>query len=98
MSDMVKRLEDSNKPRPAEARKIPGLATNFFDQQSQFAEGYNTFEQKGDPTKFTDRALKFYNEERKDILIPDGFQPTEPGIALNRYTPEHRYYTPGQKP
>lgn len=95
MSDMVTRYNASDKPRPAQAKQIPDLATNFFDQQSQFAEGFTTFEKKGEPTNFTERALKYYNEERRDIIIPDGYQPIEPGVPLNRWTPEKKYHVPG---
>lgn len=96
MSDMVKRWEESSKPRVKEARQIPSLATNYFDPMSEFAEGFTPNVKKGQGL-FTETAQQHYNAEVKGIIIPDGFQPTEQGITLNRWTPEKKYYNPGQK-
>lgn len=95
MSDMVKRYEESQAQRVKEAKQIPGLATNFFDPTSQFAEGFTPNLQKGEE-KLSERAQEYYKEEVKGIIIPDGFQPTEQGIPLNRWTPDKKYYNPGQ--
>jgi hypothetical protein len=95
MSDMVKRYEASTALRPAEAKKIPALATNYFDSMSEFAEGFTPFVKKGDPTKFSAKALEHYLDEVKTIIIPDGFTPTEQGIDLARWTRDKKYYNPG---
>jgi|SRR5690242_17448206 len=97
MSDMVKRYEESKKPWVEKAKQIPSLATNFVDQQNKFQKGFVTFDKHGNPTTFTPLSLEYYNTELKVIPIPDGFQPTEQGINLNRWTPAHKYYNPGQK-
>lgn len=96
MSELLKRYEESQKPRVQDAKQIPALATNFFDQTSQFAEGFTPFMTKG-VSKLTERAMQYHNEELKGIIIPDGFQPTEAGITLNRWTPAKKYYNPGQR-
>jgi hypothetical protein len=95
MSEMEKRFLESTLPRPAEAKKIPELKTNFFDPTSEFADGFTTFEKQGNPTKFSEKALDYYKAEQKQILIPDGFTPTEEGISLNRWTRDKKYYNPG---
>ncbi len=95
MSDLVKMYEASQKTRVVEAKQIPSLATNFFDPTSQFAAGFTPNLQPGDE-KFTDLAQQYYNEELKTIVIPDGFQPLDQGISLNRWTPDKKYFTPGQ--
>lgn len=96
MSDLLKRYEETNKPRPAQARQIPELATDYFDRTGKFSEGFTTFERKGEPTNFKESALKHYNTERKEIVIPENFVPTEQGINLSRWSPENPYYHTGQ--
>lgn len=96
MSDMVKRYNESNKPRPKEARQIPGLEVNFVDRQNQFQTEYKTFRKHGDPTAWTAGALDWYKNELNTIMIPDGFVPSEQGVTLNRWTVEKKYYNPGQ--
>ncbi len=96
MSELLKRFAETEKPRPAEARKIPTLATDFFDMNGTFSVGFTTFERKGNLTNFNDNAMAQYHAERKRIVIPDGFVPTETGITLSRWTPQNRYYQAGQ--
>jgi hypothetical protein len=96
MSEMVKRYEESSKPRPAQAKQIPGLAVNFVDQNNEYQEGFTTFQKKGDPTKWTGKALSYYDEERKNASYPEGFQPVEPGATPNQWGPEKKYFNPGQ--
>jgi len=91
MSDMVKRYEESTKLRPQQAKQIPGLAVNFIDQNNEFQEGFTTGARPRDPTKFTPKALEWYYDEYNTIMIPDGFQPTEQDIPLNRWTPKTKY-------
>lgn len=95
MSDMEKRYNESNAPRVTEARQIPKLAVDFIDQTDEFQKGWTNGQKKGDPTTFTKKALDYYNTEVKTVMIPDGFQPTEQGIQLNRYSPENKYFVPG---
>ena len=98
MSEMLNRYNKSTKLRPAEARKIPGLAVNFVDQNNEFQVGFTTGHIRGTGTTFTDKALKYYNDEVKNMQVPAGFTPVEQGIPLNRWTPDKKYYTPGQYP
>jgi len=96
MSDMLNRYNDSKKPRLLEAHQIPNLAVNFFDQNSEFQDGFVVNEKKGDPSKFTTKAKEYYNVAVRNILFPDGFQPTDIGIDLHRYLPSKKYYNPGK--
>ena len=95
MSDMVKRYNESSKLRVVQARQIPDLAVNFIDQNSQFQTQFKTYMVKGDPTTYTPHAIEYYDDELATIVIPDGFQPTETGINLNRWTSKKKYYNPG---
>jgi hypothetical protein len=97
MSDMVKRYEESKMPRPVQAKQIPGLAVNYFDRISEWQDEFKIQRKKGDPTDFTEKALAHRATEVKEIIIPDGFTPTEQGIPLNRYGPENKYFNPGQQ-
>jgi hypothetical protein len=94
--DMLTRYEQSQKPRPAEAKLIPGEATDFFDLNDQFqAGGFKIGEKPNDPTQFTDNALNYYTYEVNNIVLPDRFSPTEQGINLNRWTINKPYNVPG---
>jgi hypothetical protein len=96
MSELLKRYEDSNKPRPSQAKQIPNLAVNMFDTTDKFQKGFVTFEKRGDPTKFTTVALDYFNTEYKEIIVPDNFVPTDEGITLSRWNPNNKYYNTGQ--
>jgi hypothetical protein len=96
MSELLKRYEESNKPRPAKAKEIPEVKTDFFDTNAQYTEGFTTFEKKGNPTRFNTTALDHYNTERKEVVIPSNFTPTEQGIDLGRWSPEKPYHQTGQ--
>lgn len=96
MSDMLKRYDESSKPRPAQARQIPGLAVNFVDLNNEFQNGFTTFHGRGAPTVFTDKALNHYDEEVRQVVVPDGFSPVEQGAEFNRWGPTKKYYNPGQ--
>jgi hypothetical protein len=96
MSDMIRRYEESQAPRVVEARNIPGNAVNFIDQLNLFQNEFTLERKKGDPTDFTDKALQYYGEEVKGIVIPEEFSPTEQGVPLNRWTPDNKYFIPGQ--
>lgn len=96
MSALLKRYQESEKARVKEARQIPTLTTDYFDITKKYQTGFTTFEQKGEPTNFTPTALKQYDVERTEIVIPTNFVPTELGIDLSRWTPETPYYTAGQ--
>lgn len=98
MSDMEKRYNESTKLRPQQAKQIPDLAVNFIDQNNEFQDGFTTNQKKGDPTKYTTKALGYYDDEYRQISTPDGFQQTEQGITLNRWTPDKKYYEPGRYP
>jgi hypothetical protein len=93
---MVKRYNESSKPRPAAARTIPDLATNVIDVNSEFQTQFKPFTKKGDPTTYTAKALAYYNDEKANIVVNEGFQPIEPGVQLSRYAPGQGYYRPGQ--
>jgi hypothetical protein len=95
MSDMLTRYNESKAPRVAEAKKIPDLAVDFVDTQDVFQKGWTNDQKRGDPTTFTTTALGYYDVEVKNILIPDGFQPIEQGVPLNRYGPKNKYSVPG---
>jgi hypothetical protein len=88
---MEKRYNESTKLRPQQAKQIPDLAVNFIDQNNEFADGFTTGLKKGDPTKFTGKALGYYDDELRQVTVPDGFLPTEQGIALNRWSPKTKY-------
>lgn len=96
MSEMVKRYEASSKPRPEQAKQIPGLAVNFVDINNEFQDGFTTFQKKGDPTSWKAKALGYFDEEVRQIQIPDGFQPVEQGAVFNQWGPTKKYYNPGQ--
>lgn len=98
MSDMIKRYEESKKPRLQDAKQIPNLATNYFDPHSKFAEGFTTFQKKGEPTKFSALAQKYFDTEYKEITLPDGYTPVEQGVNAHRWVPGKGYYVPGSKP
>ena len=95
MSAMEDRYNNSQSPRVTEARQIPKLAVDFIDVQDEWQKGWTNGQQRGDPTTFTTKALDYYNTERKNISTPDGFQPTEQGVQLSRYSPENKYFVPG---
>jgi hypothetical protein len=96
MSEILDLYLNSSKPHVVEARQIPQLATDFFDITHKYQDGFVPFEKDGS-TEFTDAAFAQYDEERKHMLIPDGFVPTEQGIDLSRWTPADPYYKTGQK-
>jgi hypothetical protein len=95
MSDMLKRYEDSKKPRPTEAKKYPDLAVNFFDVENTYQDGFTTKEKKGDPTKFTQKALDYFAFQLSNIAVPPSFQPIEQGVELSRWSPTHKYFNEG---
>ena len=95
MSQLVDLFNNSNKPRVTQARQIPGLAVNFIDQTNTFQDEFKNELKPGDPTTYTSRALKYYNEELKNMVIPESFVRSEPDIPLNRYNPDQGYYAPG---
>lgn len=92
--DLLARFQASNKPRPAEARQIPGLAVNYVDQNNEFSEGFNTFPVTKE-TKLTQKSLNYFDEERSQIEVPDSFTKTEDDISLDRYSQAEPYYVPG---
>ena len=96
MSDMVKRYEESNKPRPALARQIPAIESNAIDINNEYQVQFKNFTKKGDPTTYTTKALEYYNNEKANIVVNASFQPVEPGVALSRWAPGNGYYKPGQ--
>lgn len=98
MSDMIKRYEESTKLRPQQAKQAGSAAVNFFDVNSEFAEGFTPKVVRGDPTKFTTKALEHYNTEVQTISTPESFIRLEQDVPLNRWTPNKKYYAPGQYP
>lgn len=95
MTDMATRYQQSTAPHVVASKQIPDNAVNFIDQQNTFQTEFTPNETRGNPTHFTDVAQNYYSNELKMILIPDNFQPTEPGVPLNRWTPTNKYYDPG---
>lgn len=96
MSDLLKRYEETKKPKTSEARKIPALVTDFFDRTLVWAKGFTTFEKKGNTTNFTDAALNNFDKQQAEIVLPTNFIPTEQGINLHRWSVVNSYYKPGQ--
>ena len=95
MSAILDMYNTTTDPRPAAARVIPAQAVNFTDIPNTFEKGFSPNMQIR-KTNFTDKALNYLDEERKSIVIPDSFSPTEPGINLDRWNPNAPYYNPGQ--
>lgn len=93
--DMVERFNKAQTPIVSQAKKIPTLAVDFFDQTNQIQHGFKTFETQNEPSEFTPKALDQYSTEVRDIVIPDGFVPSENGVNLNRWGPSNKYYSPG---
>lgn len=91
MSELLKRYEESKKPRPSEAKQIPSLAVNMFDITNQYQVGFTTLAKRGDSTKFTGEAMDYFKKERSEITPPDNFVPTEPDITLSRWSAENPY-------
>lgn len=94
MSDILDLYNKSTKIHVQEARNIPKEEVNFIDQKNEFQTGW-TNEQPPLTTTFTDEALSYFDIEKKNLVIPTSFQPTEAGIALDRWSPDHGYYNPG---
>jgi hypothetical protein len=96
MSQLVEMFENSNKARPTQTKQIPEQAVNFIDRNNEFQEEYAVNRQQGDPTTFTEAALQHYDKELETMIIPPSFNRHDPDIPLNRYTPDEKYYEPGQ--
>jgi hypothetical protein len=97
MSDMVKRYLESTSLRVTEAKKIPGVVTDYFGNDFQKGFDINRKHTESDEdTEFTQKALGYYTDESKNIVIPKSFVPLDPKISLHRYTPDKKYYTPGE--
>lgn len=94
-TDMLTRYNESNKPRPSQAKQIPTLAVNFFDTTNQFQDGFTTFEKPNDPTKFTAKAMDYFTNEVATMVIPPTFVPLEQGVTLNRWSSKNKYTVPG---
>lgn len=94
MSNILDLYQKSAKNRVKEARSIPDQAVNFIDRDNTFQEGW-TNNQSLRKTTFTDSAMQHYDEERKQMVTPESFQPVEDGVPLNRYAPGQGYYNPG---
>ena len=87
---------NSSKPRVAEARQIPSLKVHDFDLQNVYMAGeFATFRKRGDATDFTSNALNYYNSMRKNIVTPNGFNPTESDIPLDQWSPDNVYGAKG---
>jgi hypothetical protein len=96
MSDMLKRYEETKAPRPSEAKKYPDLEVNFFDQQSVYQVGFTTKEVKGNPTRFTDKALNYFDYQLSHISVPPSFQSIEQGVELSQWSAKKPYYDAGK--
>jgi hypothetical protein len=86
----------TKKPRVEAAKAIPNQAVNFIDTNNEFQEQWKNGVKRGDPTSFTEKAQKFYNEELKNMIIPDSFVRTDPDVPLNRWSPDKGYNAPGR--
>lgn len=95
MSDILSRYETSNKTRVVQARMIPGQEVNFTDTQNVFQKQFDNFPQLR-KTTYTESAIDHYTDELEQIVVPESFTPTEPGINLNRWNSDTKYYIPGQ--
>lgn len=98
MSQLLNIYNNSVKPRPSQARQIPGLETNVVDINNEFQVGFKNHMRRGLPTTFTSRALEYYDEELSSMVIPESFVPLDPSIPLNQWNPQNRYYIPGSIP
>lgn len=96
MSNLLKRYEESTKLRVKDARAIPGQKVNFIDIQNIYQDQFKTFQRKGEPTTFTEKALEYYDEELGQMVLPEGFMRLENDIPLNRWNDKNKYYNPGQ--
>lgn len=99
MSDLVELYNTSQKPRVVDARTIPQAVVNFVDQINAWQNEYATNRKPGDSSAFTEKAVEYYDEELKTMVIPPSFVPqgdaTQP-IPLNRYSPNTPFYNPGR--
>ncbi|KKM92341.1 hypothetical protein LCGC14_1219360 [marine sediment metagenome] len=94
MSNLTDLYGNSDKKRPKESReKIPGAATDFFDREHKFHDGFKTGRTKGDNPQFTEEGLDHYNTEKDELTPPESFDPSTP---LHRYTPDTPFFNPGE--
>jgi len=98
MSQLVDIYNRSQKLRAVQAKQIPDLAVDYFDQQHQFQEGWTNKQKRGDPTSWKENALKYYDTELSDMVTPESFIRHEQGIALNQWNPTQKYFVPGRSP
>lgn len=76
--------------RVAEARLIPKQGTNMVDVENQFQKEFQPGDKPGDPTRFTQKALDFFNKKLKDF-VPDRHST----IPFHQYEPGKPYNPPG---
>ena len=96
MSDLVDIYNRSTKPRPTEAKQIPGREVNFIDRDNTWQKGWTNFQKKGGGTSWTDAALNYFDYLATHITIPESFNRIESEIPLNRWNSKSQYYKPGQ--
>jgi hypothetical protein len=96
MSDLVDIYNRSTKPRPMEAKQIPGLEVNYIDRENRWSVGWTNFQRRGSGTTWTDEALNYFDYISTHLSIPESFNRIESEIPLNRWNSQNSYYKPGQ--
>lgn len=80
-------------------KAIPQQAVHFFDLQNKVDSGGFRVYPPGTTdwpktTQFTTTAQSYYDVERKNMVVPEGMDPS----TLDRYNQSNPYYNPGQIP
>ncbi len=92
MSQLADLYHSSEKQRPKEARGIPLRATDFWDREHTFNDGFKPGQDKLDPSRFTPEARDHFNTQRNSLTPPASYDPINP---LHRHTPDSPFFNPG---
>lgn len=90
MSAMEDLYKKSNSQHIKEARAIPSTPPNFIDPEHRALKQFKLFDRQGDPTQFTNDALKTFDKQVKGLI-----QPTNSSAQLMQWTPEKPYFKTG---
>ncbi len=86
----------STKPTVQDAKKIPSEATDFFDQQHAFSDGFTTQLKSNDPTQLKDAALNYFDTLESNFVPPTNFTPLEGVPNLDAWTAKNPYGQSGE--